>query len=235
MQRIILPILAAMTIIACKEEVKIEPIAVNYHQTKKVDTVTNYFGTDVQDPYRWLEDDRSEETENWVKAQNEVTFGYLDTIPFRSELKERLESLWNYEKVGAPFKEGDYTYYYKNDGLQNQYAIYRYKTGDSPDTAQLFLDPNTFKEDGTISLGGLSFSENGKLAVYAISEGGSDWRKLLVMNAENKKIVEDTIVDVKFSGLAWKSNEGFFYSSYDKPKGSELSAKPTNINCTIIN
>lgn len=225
MQRIILPILAAMTIIACKEEVKIEPIAVNYHQTKKVDTVTNYFGTDVQDPYRWLEDDRSEETENWVKAQNEVTFGYLDTIPFRSELKERLESLWNYEKVGAPFKEGDYTYYYKNDGLQNQYAIYRYKTGDSPDTAQLFLDPNTFKEDGTISLGGLSFSENGKLAVYAISEGGSDWRKLLVMNAENKKIVEDTIVDVKFSGLAWKSNEGFFYSSYDKPKGSELSAK----------
>ena len=197
----------------------------NYIETKKVDTVDTYFGTEVQDPYRWLEDDRSPETEAWVKNVNEVTFDYLDKIPFREELKERLTKLWNYEKVGAPFKEGDYTYFYKNDGLQNQYVVYRYKTGDDPETATVFLDPNTFKEDGTISLGGLSFSDDGKTAAYSISEGGSDWRKVLVMNTETREIIEDTLIDVKFSGLSWKANDGFYYSSYDKPKGSELSAK----------
>ena len=202
-----------------------EKIKLKYTKTKKVDTVTNYFGTDVKDPYRWLEDDRSEETGAWVENQNEVTYGYLDKIPFRDELKERLTSIWNYEKVGAPFKEGDYTYFYKNDGLQNQYVIYRYKTGDDPSTAKIFLDPNTFKDDGTISLGNVSFSKNGKIAAYSISEGGSDWRKILVMNTETKKIVEDTLIDVKFSGISWYKNEGFYYSSYDKPEGSELSAK----------
>ncbi|MFK5982806.1 MAG: prolyl oligopeptidase family serine peptidase [Flavobacteriaceae bacterium] len=202
-----------------------ETIKVKYIKSKKVDTVTNYFGTDVKDPYRWLEDDRSKETEGWVANQNETTFNYLDKIPFRKELKERLTSIWNYEKVGAPFKEGDYSYFYKNDGLQNQYVIYRYKTGDNPTSAKVFLDPNTFKEDGTISLGGLSFSKNGKLAAYSISEGGSDWRKVLVMNTETKKVIEDTLIDVKFSGISWYKNEGFYYSSYDKPEGSELSAK----------
>ena len=196
-----------------------------YPKTKKVDTITNYFGTQVKDPYRWLEDDMSEETARWVKDQNKTTFSYLENIPFREELKQRLTTLWNYEKVGAPFKEGDYSYFYKNDGLQNQYVIYRYKTGQDPDKAEVFLDPNTFTEDGTISLGGLSFSENGSLAAYSISEGGSDWRKVLVMNAQSKEIIEDTIVDVKFSGISWLKNEGFYYSSYDKPKGSELSAK----------
>ena len=196
-----------------------------YPKTKKVDTVTNYFGTQVKDPYRWLEDDMSEETARWVEDQNKTTFGYLENIPFREELKQRLTTLWNYEKVGAPFKEGDYSYFYKNDGLQNQYVIYRYKTGQDPDKTEVFLDPNTFTEDGTISLGGLSFSENGSLAAYSISEGGSDWRKVLVMNAQSKEIIEDTIVDVKFSGISWLKNEGFYYSSYDKPKGSELSAK----------
>ncbi len=212
-------------LIACEEEMKREKIDITYPTTAKVDTVTNYFGTDVKDPYRWLEDDMSEETGAWVKSQNKTTFGYLDNIPFREELKERLTSLWNYEKVGSPFKEGDYTYFYKNDGLQNQYVIYRYKTGDDPSMASVFLDPNTFNEEGTISLGGLSFSDNGKIAAYSISEGGSDWRKVLVMDTENRKIVEDTIVDVKFSGISWKENDGFYYSSYDKPKGSELSAK----------
>jgi prolyl oligopeptidase len=226
MKKILLPMLCALTIFACKEEKpQKETIAVNYPETKKVDTVDTYFGTEVQDPYRWLEDDMSEETGDWVKRQNETTYGYLDNIPFREELKERLTKLWNYEKVGSPFKEGDYTYFYKNDGLQNQYVIYRYKTGEDPDTAEIFLDPNTFKEDGTISLGGLSFSENGKMAAYSISEGGSDWRKVLVMNTENKEVVEDTLIDVKFSGVSWRGNEGFYYSSYDKPKGSELSAK----------
>ncbi len=225
MKNLIILIFFLLILMGCKEDVKFETIDVAYHPTKKVDTVTNYFGTDVKDPYRWLEDDRSEETKIWVKIQNEVTFGYLDKIPFREELKERLTALWNYEKIGSPFKEGDYTYFYKNDGLQNQFVVYRYKTGKYPSTAEVFLDPNTFKEDGTISLGGLSFSEDGKNAAYSISEGGSDWRKVLVMNTETKEIIEDTLRDIKFSGLSWKANEGFYYSSYDKPKGSELSAK----------
>ncbi|MHA7844049.1 MAG: prolyl oligopeptidase family serine peptidase [Winogradskyella sp.] len=223
----LLLITALLSIFAsCKNESeKVKPITVNYPETKRVDTVDNYFGEDVQDPYRWLEDDRSDETEAWVKSQNQTTFGYLDNIPYRKELKERLTKLWNYEKIGSPFKEGDYTYFYKNDGLQNQYVIYRYKNDADPETAEVFLDPNTFKEDGTISLGGLSFSKDGKTLAYSISEGGSDWRKILIMNAETKEIVEDTLVDIKFSGMSWYKNEGFYYSSYDKPKGSELSAK----------
>jgi prolyl oligopeptidase len=223
MKTFFLSLLTLLVIMSCKKEHK--AITVNYPETVKVDTVTNYFGTDVKDPYRWLEDDRSEETMAWVKTQNQTTFGYLDTIPFRNDLKERLTKLWNYEKIGAPFKEGDYTYFYKNTGLQNQYVIYRYKTGADPKTASVFLDPNGFSEDGTTSLGGLSFSKNGKKLAYAISEGGSDWRKVLIMDTETKEIVEDTIVDVKFSGMSWYKNEGFYYSSYDKPKGSELSAK----------
>ena len=227
MKKLMIPIITALVLVGCKStNVSInQSNTVTYPKTKKVDTVTNYFGTQVKDPYRWLEDDMSEETARWVEDQNKTTFGYLENIPFREELKQRLTTLWNYEKVGAPFKEGDYSYFYKNDGLQNQYVIYRYKTGQDPDKTEVFLDPNTFTEDGTISLGGLSFSENGSLAAYSISEGGSDWRKVLVMNAQTKKIIEDTIVDVKFSGISWLKNEGFYYSSYDKPKGSELSAK----------
>lgn len=226
MKKVAFSLIILLVIMSCKEEEKSrKEITVNYPETKTVDTVNNYFGTEVKDPYRWLEDDRSEETKSWVQSQNKATFGYLDNIPFREELKSRLEKLWNYEKVGAPFKEGDYTYFYKNNGLQNQYVIYRYKTGEDPKTATVFLDPNTFKDDGTISLGGTSFSKNGKIMAYAISEGGSDWRKILVMNTETKEIIEDTIVDVKFSGMSWYKNEGFYYSSYDKPKGSELSAK----------
>ena len=194
-----------------------------YPNTKKVKTVDTYFGSEVADPYRWLEDDRSSETENWVKEQNEVTFEYLDNIPYRDSLKNRLNEIWNYEKVTAPFKEAAYTYFYKNNGLQNQYVLYRFKNKD--ENPEVFLDPNTFSDDGTTSLGSISFSKNGNLVAYAISEGGSDWRKVLIMDAEKKQIVGDTLVDVKFSGLSWKGNEGFYYSSYDKPKGSELSAK----------
>ena len=133
-----------------------------------------------------------------------------------------MEKLWNYEKIGAPFKEGDFTYYYKNNGLQNQSVLYR---KDAKGTETVFLDPNTFSKDGTTSLGGLNFSKDGSKVAYAISEGGSDWRKVIIMDAISQKIIEDTIVDVKFSGVSWKANEGFYYSSYDKPKGSELSAK----------
>ena len=225
MKKLIIPIVIGLTVVACKEEPKKETTALTYPETKKVDTVDTYFGTEVKDPYRWLEDDMSEETADWVQRENKTTYGYLENIPYRDALKERLSTLWNYEKVGPPFKEGDYTYFYKNDGLQNQYVVYRYKTEEGPSNAEVFLDPNTFTDDGTISLDNLSFSEDGKTSAYSISEGGSDWRKVLVMNVEDREIVEDTLVDIKFSGLSWKGNEGFYYSSYDKPKGSELSAK----------
>lgn len=195
---------------------------IQYPQTKKGETVDVYFDTKVNDPYRWLEDDKSAETGAWVKTQNEVTYGYLDKIPFRDELKKRMEKLWNYEKISAPFVEGKFTYYYKNNGLQNQSVIYR-KGQDGKE--EVFLDPNTFSKDGTTSLGGLNFSKNGNKAAYSISEGGSDWRKVIIIDALSKKVLEDTLVDVKFSGIAWHGNEGFYYSSYDKPKGSELSAK----------
>lgn len=224
MKKSLIGIFTIAALISCKDAPKEETTtALNYPETKRVDTVTDYFGTQVNDPYRWLEDDRSEETGNWVKAQNEVTFGYLENIPFRDELKDRLTKLWNYEKLGAPFIEGDFTYFYKNDGLQNQYVIYR-KKGEN-DEAEVFLDPNKFSDDGTTSLGGLSFSDSGKRAAYAISEGGSDWRKILIMDTETREIIEDTIMDVKFSGISWKGDEGFYYSSYEKPEGSELSAK----------
>lgn len=197
------------------------PTTIHYPSTKKIPVSTNYFGTEVIDNYRWLEDDFSPETASWVVEENKVTFDYLDQIPFRSSLKKRLETLWNYEKIGSPFIEGEYTYFYKNDGLQNQYVIYRQKESD--DNPELFLDPNTFAADGTTSLAGLSFSKNGNVVAYSISEAGSDWRKIIVMDALSKEIVEDTLIDIKFSGISWKNNEGFFYSSYDKPKGSELS------------
>ena len=194
----------------------------NYPTTKKGDVVDNYFGTPVPDPYRWLEDDKSAETAQWVKTQNEFTFAYLSQIPYRNTIKEKLQKLWNYERIGAPFTEGDYTYYYKNDGLQNQSVLYR---KDKQGKEEIFLNPNTFAADGTTSLATIAFTEDGSLVAYLISEGGSDWRKAIVLNTKTKQQVGDTLVDVKFSGVAWKGNEGFFYSSYDKPKGSELSAK----------
>ena len=223
MRKLIIPVLCAAFLTACQSESNKRTIAVNYPETAKKPVVDTYFGTEVTDNYRWLEDDKSAETEAWVKTQNEVTFDYLNKIPYRDQIKDRLKSLWNYEKLGSPYTEGDYTYYSKNDGLQNQSVIYRKKGADGKE--EVFLDPNTFSEDGTTSLGGLSFSRDGKTAAYAISEGGSDWRKIIVLDVETKTIKEDTLVDVKFSGINWKGNDGFYYSSYDKPKGSELSAK----------
>lgn len=195
---------------------------INYPVTKKGDVVDNYFGTKLADPYRWLEDDKSTETAEWVKAQNLITYDYLSKIPFRNEIKDRLEKVLNYEKVGSPFSEGLFTYYYKNNGLQNQYVLYRKGiTGKE----EVFLDPNTFSKDGTTSLAGINFSKDGSKAAYSISEGGSDWRKVIIIEAKTKRILEDTLMDVKFSGLSWKGNEGFYYSSYDRPKGSQLTAK----------
>lgn len=194
-----------------------------YPKTEKVAQMDNYFGTAVDDPYRWMEDDRSEKTKSWVQAENKVTEDYLAQIPFREAIRSRLSALWNYEKLSAPFTEGAYTYYYKNNGLQNQYVLYR-KNKDG--TEEVFLDPNLFSADGTTSLAGITFSKDGSLVAYQLSEGGSDWSKVIVMDAVTKKVIGDTLVDVKFSGLAWKGNEGLYYSSYDKPKeGSALSAK----------
>ncbi len=212
----------AALLAACSSEQKPKAEKLTYPETKKADTVTTYFGTTVSDPYRWLEDDRSTETENWVKRQNEFTFSYLNKISLKDSIKNRLEKLWNYEKLTAPFKEGGVKYFYKNDGLQNQFVMYSQKEGEE---ATVFLDPNTFSKEGTTSLGDIEFSENGKVASYSISEGGSDWRKVIIIDVDTKKVLEDTLFDVKFSGLSWKGNEGFYYSSYEKPKGSQLSAK----------
>ena len=194
-----------------------------YPQPRKVDTVTTYFGTKVADPYRWLENDQAADTKAWVQDENKVTQNYLTQIPFRETIRKRLETLWNYEKYGAPFKEGKYLYFSKNTGLQSQSVVYRQQGAGTP---EIFLDPNTFSKDGTTSLAGLDFTKDGSLAAYQISEGGSDWRKVIVLNTATKAIIGDTLKDVKFSGLAWKGNDGFYYSSYDKPKaGSQLAGK----------
>jgi len=218
MKKLILTTIAMALLISCNGPVKKK---IEYPVTKKGDFVDTYFGTKVPDPYRWLEDDKSEETATWVKEQNKVTFGYLEAIPYREEIKNRLEKMWNYEKYTAPVKEGDYTYFSRNNGLQNQFVVYRQK--DNGET-EIFLDPNTFSADGTTSLGEMEFSDDGSKVAWSISEGGSDWRKVIVMEAATKEIISDTLTDIKFSGLSWQGNEGFYYSSYDKPKGSELSA-----------
>ncbi len=194
---------------------------IEYPATAQEEVVDNVFGTPVADPYRWLEDDMSAETADWVKRQNVVTFGYLEQIPYREEIRSRLTAMWNYEKYGAPFKRGDYTYFMKNDGLQNQFVVYRQKDGGE---AEVFLDPNKFSEDGTTSLSDMGFSSDGNMVAYSISEGGSDWRKIIVMNVVTMEVIGDPLIDIKFSGISWQGNEGFYYSSYDRPDGSELSA-----------
>lgn len=210
-------------LISCSQPPKPEVVS-QYPVSVKVDSVDTYFGVAVQDPYRWMENDTTRQTADWVKAQNEVTFGFLDKIPYRAEIKKRLEALNNYEKLGAPFKKGEYIYFYKNDGLQNHYVLYR-KKGEQGE-AEVFLDPNTFSKDGTTRLAGVSFSKDGSRAAYQISKGGADWTEAIVINAIDKTILEDTIRDLKtFAGISWRGNEGFYFSTYEKPKGSQLSAK----------
>ncbi len=197
--------------------------SMTYPATKEENISDTYFGTTVNDPYRWLEDDRSEATKEWVVAQNKVTQNYLSQIPFRTAIKERLTKLMNYEKFSQPFKEGDYTYFYRNSGLQNQSLLYRQKDGGE---AEVFLDPNTFSKDATTSLADISFSKDGSLVAYQLSTGGSDWTNVVVMKAADKAIIGDTLTDIKFSDIAWQGNEGFYYSTYDKPsEGSQLSGK----------
>jgi prolyl oligopeptidase len=217
----------AATLASCNQPDVEQVAALTYPETAQVDTVDTYFGTDVPDPYRWLEDDQSTETAAWVTAQNKVTHGYLDHITFRDKIKTRLEKLLDYERVYAPTQHGDHYYYYKNDGLQNQNVLYR--SEEVGGASEVFLDPNTFREDGTISLGGASFSEDGSLFSYSISEGGSDWRKAIIISTDTKTQVDDTLKHIKFSGMSWKGNEGFYYTQYEEPEeGMELSGVNTN-------
>jgi prolyl oligopeptidase len=212
----------ALVSISCSTQPKQAAVG-PYPVTAKVDTIDNYFGTEVKDPYRWLENDTATATANWVTDQNKVTFGYLSNIPFRDAVRKRLDELQNYERLGAPHREGEYYYYSKNSGLQNHNVQYRKKGMDGAE--EVFLDPNTFSADGTTGLGGMFFSKDGTLLACLIQEGGSDWRKAVVMKAADKSLIGDTLRDLKFTGIAWRGNDGFYYSSYDKPKGSQLSAK----------
>ncbi|AAW85617.1 prolyl endopeptidase [Aliivibrio fischeri ES114] len=193
-----------------------------YPFTKQDSTVDHYFSHAIADPYRWLEDDRSEETEAWVNKQNDVTFDYLSHIDFRDDIRDLIAKGQDYQKTSQPFKRGEYTYFYQNDGLQNQSVLYRSKEGKD---VEVFLDPNTFSEEGTTSLSVVSFSKDASLVAYSISEAGSDWRKIIVLDAETKEQIEAPIVDAKFTGISWLGSKGFYYSSYDKPEGSELSAR----------
>ena len=205
------------------QKIDFKPIPVNYPKVTKTDVVENYHGTAVNDPYRWLEDDNSKETATWVKDQNQVTFDYLDKIPYREAIKNRLEKVWNYERFGTPFKEGGKYYFFKNDGLQNQSVLY--VQNDLNGEPKVVLDPNKFSEDGTTSLAATSFNKGGNLLGYQVSEGGSDWRTIYIKDLETGKTLKDKVEWVKFSDISWSKN-GFFYSRYPEPEdGKALSAK----------
>ncbi|WP_204103896.1 MULTISPECIES: prolyl oligopeptidase family serine peptidase [Spirulina sp. CCY15215] len=192
------------------------PQSFSYPVTRQDDQIDVYHGIEVKDPYRWLEDPNTEETQAWIEAQNQVTLPYLKNIPGREKIKDRVTQLWNYEKYSSPWKKGDRYFYAKNDGLQNQNVIYTLKTLE--DTPEVLLDPNQFSEDGTVALSGLSISENGEFAAYSISRSGSDWQEWKIKNIATKEDLPDLLKWVKFSGAWWTNDsQGFFYSRYDEP------------------
>ena len=192
-----------------------------YPSSRKDDQVDDYHGTKVADPYRWLENPDSEETTAWVEAQNKVTFGYLGEIPAREQIKQRLTQLWDYEKFGIPFKQGNRYFYFKNDGLQNQSVLYTLTSLDAEPT--VLIDPNTLSEDGTIALSGLAISEDGNLMAYGLSTSGSDWTEWKVRDVETSSDRTDRIKWVKFSGASWTHDgQGFFYSRYDEPNEASI-------------
>ena len=200
-----------------------------YPDAKRVDTVDVYFGHKVPDPYRWLEDDNSEETKKWVIAENKVTDKYLRRIPFRNKIEKRLKQIWNYEKRSAPWKDGGLYFFSKNDGLQNQSVYYMMKTPDSK--PEVIIDPNKLSKDGTVALSAFSVSDDGKYLGYGISRGGSDWQEFYIKDIETKKDLKESLKWIKFSGIAWYK-DGFFYSRYPEPaKGDELKA--ANLNAKI--
>ncbi|MCC7303602.1 MAG: S9 family peptidase [Bacteroidia bacterium] len=217
-------IIPAVFIAGCSTEPSSE--AYTYPDTRKVDTVTDYFGTKITDPYRWLEDDNSEETRQWVIAQNKVTDSFLAKIPYREEIRKRLTGIWNYEKFSAPFKKGKYYFYYKNNGIQNQSVLY-YREGIGGEEKML-LDPNALSADGTVSLAGIAFSKGARYMAYGISKAGSDWNEWYVMEVATGKKLDDKLEWIKFSGVAWMG-DGFYYSRYEKPaEGDALKGKNTN-------
>lgn len=198
-----------------------------YPTTKKGETVEDYHGTKVADPYRWLEDDNSEETKAWVQAQNKVTFDYLATLPQRDKIKKRLEELWNYPRYSSPSKKNEYYYFYKNDGLQNQAVLNRQKGLDGK--PEEFLNPNTLNKEGIAALGSTSFSKSGKYFAYSVAVAGSDWQEGFIMETATKKILTDKIRWIKFSGFSWKGDDGFYYSGYDQPdEKTKLSKQNQN-------
>ncbi|NBD33807.1 MAG: S9 family peptidase, partial [Cyanobacteria bacterium] len=194
----------------------------NYPKTPQVEQTDYYHGVAVPDPYRWLEDPDSEETKAWIEAQNQVTFSFLEQIPERETIKERLTKLWDYEKYGIPIKKGERYFYFKNDGLQNQSVLYT--LNELEEEPRVLLDPNQFSEDGTIALSGIAISDNGQFLAYGISKSGSDWQEWQVRNVETGDDFSDYLQWIKFSGATWtKDNEGFFYSRYDAPpEGKQL-------------
>lgn len=196
---------------------------VSYPETKKDDVKDDYFGTSVFDPYRWLEDDNSESTKDWVQRQNEVTNSYLDQIPFRQKIKERLSDLWNYPKESAPFKRGEYYYFWKNNGLQNQSVLYRKNGLDGK--RELVLDPNVLSDDGTMALGTTEISKSGKYMAYTVAGSGSDWNDAYVLDLSAGKKMRDKIQWIKFSGLSWNGDDGFYYSRYPTPDESSKLSK----------
>lgn len=203
--------------------IKLANAQFSYPATKKGLVQDTYFGTAIADPYRWLEDDTSEETKAWVREQNAVTTDYLSRIPFRNKVKDRLSVLWNYPKYGSPREEGAYYYFSKNDGLQNQSVLYRQKGLSG--TPEVFLDPNRFSADGTVALAGLSFSKKARYAAYQLSSSGSDWQEALIMDLHTGKLIDDTIRYIKFSGITWRGDEGFYYSRYPVPDASSKLSK----------
>ena len=229
MRRLYLPLAglllsaAAAPEAAAAEAAAARPALAPYPETRRGAVTDVYFGTEVADPYRWLEDDRSEETAAWVEAQNRVTFDYLGSLPSRAAMRERVARLIDYPREGRPFRAGDYWYFRANTGLQNQDVVYRRQGDGEP---ELFIDPNTFSADGTVALSGLEFSPDGSLAAYQLSEGGADWRRVEIIDVASGEVI-DRLDNVKFSGLAWRGNDGLYYSSYPLPDGSRLSA-PTD-------
>ncbi|MBT2556392.1 S9 family peptidase [Hymenobacter sp. ISL-91] len=235
MRHLTVPMLALASLAACRSSQPAVPTAaapdaktavstpgkfvLNYPETRKSDQKDDYFGTSVADPYRWLEDPDAPETKSWVTAENQVTFGYLDQIPFRDKIRERLTTLWNYEKFGIPQQEGNMLYFSKNDGLQNQAVLYVQPVG-SDAAPEVLLDPNKFSADGTTALAGTYFSNDHRYLAYATSGGGSDWQTLKVLDLKTRQPMSDQLDWVKVSGAAWYKN-GFFYSRYDAPKAGE--------------
>ena len=227
MKNTVIVILSIVALTGCEKDLNSvhrddRPQSPNTLSSQRDGHTDTYFGVTVADPYRWLEDDLSPETEDWIASQNTSTRSYIDAISLRQDVKETVANLLTYERETAPFFEGGVRYFYRNTGLQSQSVLFRQ---DQDGTEQVFLDPNTFSDDGTVSMSGVSFSGDGNLVAYQLSEGGSDWRSIEVRDVQTGSVIESPLRDVKFSGIDWLGNEGFFYSSYDKPDGSELSAK----------